>query len=196
MLIQTHRLISKVICSAVQKELQVKLDVKGFKHGSIKPDINRTLRSIPHYKKETQQFVYHKIHDMQSRLIPKAKKELRHFSIELGVIIHYIADYFCMAHNHSKFDNMLPHFFYEYALDRKIRKIDLNQICMAAIDNIAQTMKKPDFSIEAYIEKEHAKYLEHAHKIAFDITACMKACTAVTCMILSKCQQNISRKVA
>ncbi|MCG8502612.1 MAG: zinc dependent phospholipase C family protein [Firmicutes bacterium] len=196
MLIQTHRLISKVICSAIQEKLHIQLDMKGFKYGSIKPDINHILSSVPHYKKETQGFVYHMINDLQNRLIPKMGKELRDFSIDLGIVTHYLADYFCMAHNHPKYHNILNHVFYEYTLDRRIRKINLNQACIDAIDNISQTMNKCNFSIEAYIEKEHAQYIGHAHKISFDIKACMDVCTAVTCMILNKCQQNLSHKVA
>ncbi|MDR3539471.1 MAG: zinc dependent phospholipase C family protein [Desulfosporosinus sp.] len=110
--IALHLEFSQVIRKAVEKELDIKLDALSFMYGNIKPDVIRT--SIPHYKHTAMEFVQTEIEKLASLKFNKSKKWLKHFSGRLGIITHYLADFFCYAHSEVFQGDIMSHFLYEF----------------------------------------------------------------------------------
>lgn len=119
----THRFISQKVRKYIQEELGIKLDKNSFEYGSIKPDIVPRLRNIKHFSEDSIDFICDSIIDLKSKPFSDSRTFIKYFSVQLGVITHYISDYFCFAHNDpSLIDNLYKHLIYE------------NRVGMATID--------------------------------------------------------------
>ncbi|QGU95887.1 hypothetical protein GOM49_13000 [Clostridium bovifaecis] len=48
--------------------------------------------------------------------------------MELGIVVHYLTDYFCYPHNNKKYDFKPIHFIYENRLAYALRKINVEEL--------------------------------------------------------------------
>jgi hypothetical protein len=112
--------------------------------------------------------------------------------MEFGVILHYIADYFCYPHNNKLMNKMPNHILYEMNLELEIRKYlsksfeptDLN---LTNYDYI--NLKK---SLIHYIEEKHKKYLKEKPSIFNDIHYSLKVCSIVALNIYISASFSVS----
>ena len=82
--------------------------------GSIKPDFAND--DINHYKDESISIFYDEFSELKTI---NPEKNIRTFSLKLGELYHYIADFFCHAHNNENMkENYLYHFKYEWQLNK------------------------------------------------------------------------------
>ncbi|MGM0438151.1 MAG: zinc dependent phospholipase C family protein [Bacillota bacterium] len=110
---RTHTLLAKKIYNFFKKR-NVNLSKFWLTIGSVKPDF--TNDDINHYKDESIYLFYEKFSELKN-IDPE--KEMKTFSLKLGEIFHYTADFFCHAHNNQKMeDNYLHHFKYEWQLNK------------------------------------------------------------------------------
>lgn len=106
-----HLELSLIIRKAVEKELDIKIDTLNFIYGNIKPDIIPT--SISHYKHAAMEFVQDEIEKLASLSFNKSKRWLKQFSERMGIITHYLSDFFCYAHSEYYQNEVKLHFLYE-----------------------------------------------------------------------------------
>lgn len=132
----THILISKTLYRHLSS--QIDLDQKAFSYGNIKPDLSPQCLRNPHML-ENYLFIIH--HDT-NRLISQ-RTPVKEFSVELGMVCHYICDFFCYSHlNHNLYHKLLHHFFYEIRLHLALRgmlllhKIKLPSVSKAPVRNL------------------------------------------------------------
>lgn len=110
----THSFISRKVRQIVLDELGIKLSKKKLEYGSIMPDLVPKLRNIRHFKEDSIQFVLDSIEELKSTPFSFEKKKIKKFSKKLGIILHYLCDYFCFAHNNKLLiDNIYKHLLYE-----------------------------------------------------------------------------------
>ena len=114
----THKMIADIVYAHIEKELGVKLDHKAFRRGSIAPDIRLSMRMIKHTRKGSYELVKKIGNDLILLDTPVSKAEMKMFSYKLGIIIHFLCDYFCTPHNDEKYKNLVKHLRYE----NKLRK--------------------------------------------------------------------------
>ena len=125
---RTHTLLAKKIYDFFEKR-NVNLSKFWLTIGSVKPDF--TNDDINHYKDESITLFYEKFSELKN-IDPE--KNMQKFSLKLGEIFHYTADFFCHAHNNQKMeDNYLYHFKYEWQLNNfayksKNKIFNLNQL--------------------------------------------------------------------
>ena len=112
----THLSMSLAIRKLVEKHLPIKLDKVGFMLGNIKPDFAPRLVKIPHYRDDAIHFVKSEIKALLNYQIIEHTKCTRYFSQRLGVILHYLSDFFCYAHSKNFKGNMFNHYLYEIGL--------------------------------------------------------------------------------
>jgi|GEM_PF-1255441 hypothetical protein len=126
----THLAISSAILDFVDNNTDVRLDRKAFKYGSIKPDIDHRLSSVPHYKDYVMDYLVTEIKSLLNMKINSNCTEV--FSEKLGLITHYLSDFFCFAHSEYFRGSILAHYFYEFRLSVYCRrnkiKVDENLI--------------------------------------------------------------------
>lgn len=115
MLGETHLLISYILYNYLSKEQGFKINKLAFMYGCIKPDINNEDIQCPHILDES----ISSVNKYSEKLITN-NISIKAFSVSLGVICHFICDYFCLYHNGEyKLRGVFPHILYEIKLHYK-----------------------------------------------------------------------------
>lgn len=111
----SHLLLADYLHQHLFEETGLKLDKKSFKYGHVKPDIRRSYFGVKHYYQEAQIIV-----DTLIDRVENEHMDLYHFSEVLGVIGHFVTDYFCLYHHDRNLYNgsKIKHFLYENKLHK------------------------------------------------------------------------------
>lgn len=182
---KTHLGIAASIQKFVQKELGIKLDTLGFMLGNIKPDIYRHSIKIPHFKDDAMDFIKNEINELLDYDIENSRKGLRDFSEKLGIVTHYISDFFCKVHSKERNINIAKHYLYEMLLSNYCQ---LNSRKYKNAKNIKYSFIKPDYnSICEYIDNLYNDYLSQKPSYRLDMTYALRACTSLCLSVISEC---------
>ncbi len=133
----SHIIMGQMLYKSLRKN-NIKVQKNSFIFGNIKPDFSSEHKRIPHYKKDNFDFFKKKVNEFINTELECRFEYNSELSVKLGVICHYISDFFCFAHNEGFKNTMWNHFLYELKLYfymqkniksiRKIkRKIDCNK---------------------------------------------------------------------
>lgn len=192
---QSHSIIAKGLYESFLKNLNVSLDLKGFIYGCVKPDFSLSLLKMSHYKDKSLEATCSMIKALHDKKLPEANKDIKQFSIYLGVIAHYLADYFCYPHN-NKIYNFIPiHFAYENKLAFTLDKIDVGKLSSYFLPSINSISTDNENWMLDYINEKHREYLHRNGRVFNDIFYSIQVCTTVLCTIIKKCQQNSLQNV-
>lgn len=106
----THIAISKILYNNLDGI--VDLDKRAFVYGNIKPDLTHKLLRNPHTLENYFLIVCNSAERLMNNKLP-----LQEFSFELGIICHYVCDFFCQYHlGDELFHKFREHFIYELKL--------------------------------------------------------------------------------
>ncbi len=100
MTIQSHTLLAYRLADAIEAIWGIRLSRKRLVHGSCKPDFTVMFVRHPHFWKHSKEFVFRKIERIAKGGLNEGTKNKK-FCEELGVSLHYVADFFTAAHNIS-----------------------------------------------------------------------------------------------
>ena len=121
--LQSHLLLAMMIESQIKERYGVSLRSDAFYYGNIRPDLTpRGLKRYPHTFQDSMPIFRHKCYllYLASRMM---RPPMYLLSYRLGVILHYTADFFTLAHNDmTLFYNRKEHFKYENELYRVLWK--------------------------------------------------------------------------
>ena len=119
MRLDMHHRIGKKVCNEL-KELGCHVNEKLFLLGNIFPDINHSYIWRRHDYQHSREYVRRKMEILQKR--PWL------FSFHLGVLTHYISDYFCYPHSSGYDKGLVHHIIYEIRqkIPGRVYKINLN----------------------------------------------------------------------
>jgi hypothetical protein len=188
--IAMHLELSQVIRKAVEKELHIKLNAFRFMYGNIKPDIIQT--SIPHYKHTAMGYVQAEIEKLSSLKFSKSPRWLKQFSESLGIITHYLSDFFCYAHSDYFQGEITRHFLYEFRqfcyFQRKYKLASLyNPLTPAYIQLSAANLNN---CIEAAHDKYRSVLTNNLVPYEWDSSNAVNICILVCVSLLSMCIEN------
>ena len=99
-----HHNIGKNICSGL-KELGCHINEKLFLLGNLFPDLIHSYLWRPHKYNHSREYIREKM------IMLKNKPRL--VSFHMGVLTHYICDYFCYPHSDCYDQGLLQHILYE-----------------------------------------------------------------------------------
>lgn len=196
MLIYSHSLIGKTVHKYILDNLGFNLSLADIKYGCMKPDFYPKLMAIPHYKNESFEVISQMILSLQKTKIPVSSKQINHFSMELGVILHYITDYFCYPHNNDHLDKISSHFIYEINLDKELRKYISVSSGILNINLYVEDHNNLKSSLIDFIEGKHKQYLESCPSMNNDIRYGLQACCVVALGIITSVILKSSQEVA
>lgn len=196
LLVQTHRLISQAVASVIQEKLNISINKEAFLYGSIKPDFYPHLMLMSHYKDSSSQYIFDRILMLQNHSLTLDPKDLKAYSLELGIINHFLADFFCGAHNEAKKGSLSNHLLYELQLHKKISDTCLNDICSAALQNPKKPLLEYKQGLIDYINKKHIEYLNKPKDMLNDLLYSLDVCSVVTSGLLLRSMKNISEQIA
>ncbi len=179
---QSHIRIAWYLADEMQVE-EVKRHRMSLSLGSVLPDRNPRMRMKDHEFDATWEDVKKRICAIEEEKVTDKKSE-RRVCRQIGIVLHYLADYFTCPHNPSYGINIVEHGIYEglqvlsmraYLVSPKAEERFLTQKETAARIHGTEDL----FS---YIERKHDRYLqksEHTPKEDCRWVLNVCACTAV-----------------
>lgn len=184
-----HLGLSHAIRNAVEKELAIKIDAFSFMYGNMKPDLEALSVKIPHFKHTTMELVQAEIEKLTTLRLNKSRRCSKQLSERIGVITHYLSDFFCYAHTEYFESKHRSHVLYEFQLlyhFRKSKKAVKRHTYIKPTDIPSSANK-----IITLIEEAHDKYLktikENSLPFEFDTANALTVCILVCVSILSLC---------
>ncbi len=184
----THVHLGALLYSAIRENWKIPLDRKRFLYGCVKPDFSSLLVRHPHFYRISRKFVFRKMRKLVNKK-PRPDKRNRKFSEDLGIVLHYLADFFTSAHN-RKPNRLQEHIDYENLLDADF----LDTVRMETVRNQFRFLKDRFISIED--AKNEIVRLHHAYRgqgaaTAYDIREIIGACVAATAGIMNAASVGI-----
>ena len=128
MRLEIHHKIGKTVCSEL-KELGCKINEKLFLLGNIFPDLIQSYIWRRHEYQHSREYVKRKLDMLKKRPVL--------FSFHLGILTHYISDYFCYPHSAIYDRGLVHHIIYEiqqkapkstYKTNLKIKSFSIEEL--------------------------------------------------------------------
>ncbi|MBT9177207.1 MAG: hypothetical protein DDT20_01538 [Firmicutes bacterium] len=153
--------------------------------GCVKPDFCIDAIKYPHNKEQSFGYVMQLIEGLAAVGVPRTGRESRDYSSALGVTLHFIADYFCLAHNDKYLSPLMVHLAYEFTVHHESCRTDL--VGKALISTAAtKTHPLPSVAmLKEHIESMHAEYLITPPSMVTDIHYAVTASTVVAHSIVN-----------
>lgn len=170
MLMSAHFLIAKSLIDNIDNNKIFFINEKHFIYGNLKPDASPQYVFKKHYLNESFDTIEKKINYLCSLTIDSISRYLSvsKFSQELGVICHFLCDFFCVPHSERwEFKHsMKKHISYEKELSRVTKESNLSTYKGYIIIN--NSFK--DFFDDLYIEYKNK--LDYKNDLFFSSYAC------------------------
>lgn len=121
MFIPTHRIIAHHVYRQIRQNLNISLNPHMFAYGNMKPDVAPKLKAKKHYMEPTFDFVLDEIMRLIEDGVSENALSIGKFSVRLGVICHFLCDFFCLPHHDREYfsDKLMEHMLYERDLHGK-----------------------------------------------------------------------------
>ena len=173
--IQSHWKLASFICKS--SEINIKgLKKSIFAFGNIFPDISFTFVKRPHIPSIMYDTVMHRINKTMN--LSDQENHLNYFSI--GIITHYLADFFCAAHTEPFGEDARAHYLYEQQLESYVNQ------CRDLIDNMYVFDQNED--LIKMIGNSHKEYVKDAFSHNKDIRFITRICMSCVYVYQSRIQ--------
>ncbi|URZ17440.1 zinc dependent phospholipase C family protein [Clostridium felsineum] len=174
MITDTHLLFSHIIYKEILRDTKFKLDKIKFALGNIKPDFSNKEMECPHTLNESLESLI-----QYADGVIKSSISVEEFSISLGVICHYICDYFCLYHREgNEKKGILEHFIYELKLEYNFIVLLFN----GRLDNTSSHIH--GYSIEEIVLNIEKEYNIKMKGVSRDINYALNAAMEVSKLIV------------
>ena len=181
MIIQTHRLIGENIFKSVNLNMGFKLDRKNILIGSVLPDIVPKYMRQKHFFSVSYDFILNKIQELYR---DSHKISIKEFSLRLGIITHYISDFFCTPHNDRAYykNHFMEHMQFEsrlhllFSKEKSAKKIEI-----PSVDKFNYE------SVKSLIDKLHEDYEKRGVSYENDFVSTIEAVNMLSCMLIVHC---------
>lgn len=180
----THKLIARKVYEMTASEYGFLMDYKSLLYGSVAPDLHPSMLVMDHDMEGSFELVKNHIEWLKSCSLPVTKREKKVFSFRLGIVIHFVTDYFCQAHNEKRYKNMLLHFVYEHKLKNFIQ----NQL--GKIKEVPSITPPVEGSVECYIEQKQREFNMQERSMLNDMVYSVGVSARVSMKIAEACMAN------
>lgn len=181
MLIQSHKIIAHHIHDHIKNNLHVDLNKFFLTYGAMKPDIQPNLAIKKHYKKQSFDFVLDEISSLIYDGLNEDTISINKFSTRLGVISHFLSDFFCLPHYDREYyhDKLVDHLKYEKILHEHFTNFNgLNKLNMPYLEN---TNKE---NIKDFINELHHMYTNNKMGFKNDILGSINVSCSIGIVIV------------
>lgn len=120
MLSFSHTVVARYYYTLLQKkQLSFELDKRAFLYGNILPDLERSRFNTHHWDESKSDYEHYLARAKDERIESIERSEA------LGVVCHFMCDYFCKFHAIQSYRNIQDHrhFLYETMLHLRLRMI-------------------------------------------------------------------------
>lgn len=176
----THILMANVLYKHITKEMGIKLDYFQYVYGNIKPDFNPGTMDFPHYLEDSLDAVINYCEYIMTTPLPQ-----KAFSAALGIVSHFVCDYYCLYHTEQfKKKSLLVHTLYEHFLE-------LHFIKKCVVYPIKITEKDFSDKIEVMIRKRCELYHNEDHSLDKDLQYAVNTAIDVVRKIIELSQLRV-----
>ncbi len=192
----THMLFADILYRKLKDSKGIKINRYSFKYGSVKPDLSTLKLTMPHSFEESLPYVLDEMELIIDWVNEPSQLKTREFARRLGIILHYIADYFCLPHNSAVSNkSLVPHIVYEKRMDRFCKLNKFHYVKRKRyFDDFSHSGCK---SIEEYINYKHGQYLNSSQNMLTDIEYALQTSLSVANTVINICLARCaSRKAA
>ena len=171
MMMNTHKALASLFIENVDITKNFLISNKHFIWGNLKPDSVSKYKFKKHYFDESFNMIVHKIKFLSSLTVDDIfiRYSLGKFNQELGVICHFLCDYFCVPH-YQRWEFKSPgavkdHILYEndlnkYAKSYNIKKeINTTLTCDEIRKYINNLQKEYDGKIAYEIDLQYSSHI-------------------------------------
>lgn len=184
MLMNTHMMIANNILNEANGKKVYLINRKRFIWGNVKPDCASKYKLQKHYYDESIDMILDKIEFLSSMSISDLYYDYgkNKFSEELGVVCHFLCDFFCVPHNQRwEFKiAMKKHVLYEKRLAK---------VAKSFIPGTYMDMNLSVMDIRQFIEK-HQKGYKKTTSFSNDLDYAYFICNTVVNAILNQVTLN------
>lgn len=194
---KSHVSLSRHIISECCPEFEIS-HTGAFKLGSLMPDLVPTFITKKHRIDVTFDIIEKKVYKvMDTYDIEKGLTKIH--TKDLGVITHYIADYFTFPHNAQYPGTLKDHMSYEktliLALNEYVASIDVDGAMDRAGLLFLKTCRGPE-DVFRYIMRSHAEYVRRSPNVEIDCEHIVRVCINVVTAIMTMLTQRHQYQVA
>lgn len=172
MLMNTHTMLAKDFIYNMDNNKKQLINENHFIWGNIKPDCVSKYKLKKHYLDESLDMVVNKIQFLSSLSLDDIYKNHSEnkFSQELGVVCHFLCDFFCVPHNKrwefKSANAMKEHVMYEKDLSKIAKEFKIRK-------DIERSINSQE--IRSYImdlQQEYEKVMEYNNDLDFAYYVC------------------------
>ena len=152
---------------------------KAFYVGSLLPDCRPSFLTMRHEYNETFRLVEKKIRRLAQ--VQEPYTDSMRYMIDLGQVLHYIADYFTFPHNSHYPGGLKEHCKYEEYLKQGLRAYIREGNAVFHSEETKKLASVED--ILAYIQAKHKVYMERNSTVEEDCEYITRVCSQVLAAI-------------
>ncbi len=158
-----------------------------FVYGNIAPDYTPAMWVAPHFSKVCAKTISELVNELSMRSVSPSGRIGAEYSKQLGLMCHFICDYFCFAHGDDFTGSLKQHMAYENLLDSYLRRH-----CLELLDlEGGSPLPNPESAaaLSRNLEQKKSGYLSAGHSLNADLSSAFDACMeAIFGLVqLSKC---------
>jgi len=168
----------------------IRLDKEMFVLGNLLPDYLPELILSPHFTAKCQREINVFTGVLAAQHVDRAGEIPAEYALRLGILCHYITDYFCFAHNREFGKTLSKHAIYELELDDFFRSHYSADECMLAEVPFAQCDCAKDVVLDIFQTKRRYQSSKRAYQtdVQFAFTTCLNAIRRI--LVLSESGQH------
>jgi hypothetical protein len=195
MVYKTHLYLGTLLYPVIREAWDIPLSRKRFLRGCVKPDMTSLFIRHPHFWRMSKKFFFKKLGKVSGMEIRQGRKNKK-FSEDLGVILHYAADFFTSVHNIEPND-IAAHLAFERALHE-----DFLRLCTedSVRDGLALLRKSridagrgwTEKELKATIVRRHRENRSEPKSTDYDIGEIIAACLIVTDAVMELATGNVA----
>ncbi len=195
MLPTSHKIISEHVYKVVTDTLGVKLNKNQLIYGSIKPDLTPKFLRLEHFKPESFNQIMDEVKELSISQFSENSLFIKQFSQQLGVVTHFIADYFCVPHNdrNTYKNHFIDHVVYEYKLEKLFKSHSHKTTIIKEAFNVNNYSSSP---ISNVIDSLHSSYTMRGESMTNDVISSLDAVSTVALFTTYNAINNYYRKAA
>lgn len=192
----THQRIGLAILRCLHSGSSVDVSVEDYLYGCIQPDFSLRVLLTPHIKERSFDFVLRTISELASTPLLIDGTTRAAFATQLGVVMHFLADFFCAVHNQRQDESLPLHFAYEATLHLVSRAMPLDTLAQESLAEFKTSRTATAGDLESHLERLHRRYLATPMSPQTDLRFALAAGTAAAYYVFSACQRAAMQQAA
>ncbi|MDO4711968.1 MAG: zinc dependent phospholipase C family protein [Peptostreptococcaceae bacterium] len=199
MFVQSHKIMADHIYHYVEEHSGLSLNLLRFRAGNMSPDLPLYHSHLKHYKHQNFEYILDMVQKLSESKPLSNVGALKNYSYKLGVICHYLCDYFCYPHHNRRYfhDKLGEHLKYERDLHKVIKKFRRSDhLPQYYFNEILAQNPDRQFNVLEMIEEFHRDYMSERPSFYTDSTYAISVTSIIASIIVLASIGKASLKIS